>query len=523
MVRGKESGPNLSFDFESLVRRPEPATSVVLSTPEPDAPPTSRSEPVPSSRAPSSRAEPLAESAPASRVEPPIRREPVVFTVGALSRRVQHAFDSEFVDPIWVEGEVSAVKNAPSGHVYLTLKDPDVDACLDVVAYRSSVTPRNRALLRDGQAVRLRGRFAFYASRGRTQFLVDRVEPTGKGALLLALERLKEKLAAEGLFDARRKRPLPDSPRIVGVVTSRSGAVLHDIHKVAFRRGGAHLLLAPALVQGPSAPDELRRALSRLSRVRGVDVIVLARGGGSAEDLAAFNDEALVRAVAACPVPVVSAVGHETDVTLCDFAADVRAATPSQAAELVVPDSLAQRAALAERQARLHRALSMRLDRSRLELGRVERRLGDPRLLLARAQQRKDELEARNVSALQRRLRSAREGLDGRARALAAAHPRTVLARSRDALAQQQGRLLRSMERRVAEQKRVFGNRIGRLSALSPLAVLSRGYSIATDAEGHALRSAAAVRAGDAIAVRLAQGSIRAEVREVMTDEPEHE
>lgn len=450
---------------------------------------------------------------------PATKREPVVYTVGALARHVQGAFDAKFPDAVWVEGEVSGVKNAPSGHVYLTLKDPDADACLDVVAYRSSVTPKNRALLREGQAVRLRGRFAFYAARGRTQFLVDRVEPTGKGALLLALERLKEKLQAEGLFAPERKRPLPDSPRIVGVVTSRSGAVLHDIHKVAFRRGGARLLLAPALVQGPTAAEELRRALLRIVKVRGVDVVILARGGGSAEDLAAFNDEALVRAVAACPVPVVSAVGHETDVTLCDFAADVRASTPSQAAELVVPDSLAQRAALAERRARLQRALVMRLDRARLELGRVERRFGDPRLLLARAQQRLDELEARQAKAARRIVRGARDGIDTRQRALAAAHPRTVLGRYRESLQQNRTRLQRSVERQLAERKRLFGNRIERLSALSPLAVLSRGYAIATNERGEAVRSAGSVQVGDAITVRVAQGSLTAEVRSVRAAE----
>lgn len=497
MARDKESGPNLSFDFESLVRRPEPATSVVLSPPPSPPPPVLAPEPEPT----------------------PSKREPVVYTVGALARRVQSAFDAKFPEPIWVEGEVSGVKNAPSGHVYLTLKDPDNDASLDVVAYRSSVTPKNRALLREGQAVRLRGRFAFYASRGRTQFLVDRVEPTGKGALLLALERLKEKLTAEGLFDPSRKRPLPDSPRIVGIVTSRSGAVLHDIHKVAFRRGGAHLLLSPALVQGETAPDELRRALQRLARVRDVDVIVIARGGGSAEDLAAFNDEALVRAVAACRVPVVSAVGHETDVTLCDFAADVRASTPSQAAELVVPDSLAQRAALAERRARLSRALVTRIDRSRLELGRIEKRFGDPRLLLARAQQRLDELLVRQGRSVRRAVRVHREAVDARARALSAAHPRTVLARYREALHVQRARLQRSAERQLAERKRLFGNRIERLSALSPLAVLSRGYAIATDSQGRAVRSASDVQPGDSIAIRLAEGVLSAEVRRTEGEE----
>ena len=485
MASAKE--PNLSFDFDALVpKKPESA-------------------PTP---------------APVSAVPPPEKkREPVIFTVAALARRVQGAFDSKFPDAVWVEGEVSGVKNAPSGHVYLTLKDPDADACLDVVAYRSSITPKTRSLLREGQAVRMRGRFAFYASRGRTQFLVDRVEPTGKGALLLALERLKEKLQAEGLFDPARKRALPSSPRVIGIVTSRSGAVLHDIHKVAFRRGGAHLLLSAALVQGPTAPEDLRRALVRLSRVRDVDVIILARGGGSAEDLAAFNDEALVRAVAGCRVPIISAVGHETDVTLCDFAADVRASTPSQAAELVVPDSLALRAALAERRLRLHRALTTRLDRARLDLGRIDKRFGDPRLLLARAQQRLDDLQSRQSQAVRRRVRLLRSAVDVQARSLAAAHPRTVLGRYRESLQAQRTRLQRSFERRLADDKRTFGNRLERLSALSPLAVLSRGYAIATTSEGHAVRAATSVHVGDTVHVRLAEGSLVADVREILPAE----
>jgi exodeoxyribonuclease VII large subunit len=487
VARAKEpDAPNLSFDFEALV---------------PKAPQKPEAAPMP---------------APVSVVAPAAKPEPRIFTVGSLARHVQGAFDAKFPDSVWVEGEVSGVKSAPSGHVYLTLKDSEVDACLDVVAYRSSVTPKNRALLREGQAVRVRGRFAFYAARGRTQFLVDRVEPTGKGALLLALERLKEKLQAEGLFDPARKRPLPDSPRIIGIVTSRSGAVLHDIHKVAFRRGGARLLLSAALVQGPTAPEDLRRALLRLANVRDVDVIILARGGGSSEDLAAFNDEALVRAVAGCRVPVISAVGHETDVTLCDFAADMRASTPSQAAELVVPDSLALRAALAERRMRLQRALGMRLDRARLDLGRIEKRFGDPRLLLARAQQRLDDLQSRQNLAVRRRVRTLRGAVDVQARALAAAHPRTVLGRYREQLQAQHTRLQRSVERRLAEDKRTFGNRIERLSALSPLAVLSRGYAIATAPNGQALRKAAEVPVGSAVHVRLAEGSLVAEVRGVL-------
>lgn len=496
MTRGRPS--NLSFDFDAAIQAIEGADA---------------SEPTPTSVESASVESASVEPA------PEVRKEPVIYTVAGLARRVQLAYDRRFPDPLLVEGEVSGVKAAPSGHVYLTLKDPDADACLDVVAYRSSVTPKSRALLREGHAVRLRGRFAFYAARGKTQFLVDRVLPTGKGALLLALERLKAKLEAEGLFDPARKRRLPKSPRIVGIVTSKSGAVLHDIHKVSLRRGGAHLLLAPATVQGLSAAEELRRALIRLSKVEGVDVILLARGGGSAEDLAAFNDESLVRAVAACPVPVVSAVGHETDFTLCDFAADARAATPSQAAEMVVPDRLAAVAALAERRARLHRAIGARLDRARLELGQLERRFGDPRLSLAKAQQRLDELRADSVRALQRTLRKHHEQRNHFERTLATLHPRNSLTRSRERLQSDRQRMLRAFEAGLARARQTLATRAARLDALSPLSVLARGYSITTTADGKLVHHAHDIAVGQTVHVRLARGALTADVTAKDEDE----
>ena len=269
--------------------------------------------------------------------------EPRALTVAELSRAIRGAVDEAFTAPAWVEGEVSDARPAPSGHPYFGLKDEREEACIDVVMYRSQVTPRTRTLCVNGSRVRLRGKPTVWAPRGRLQFVADRAQAAGRGALLEALEKLKTKLAAEGLFAPERKRRLPPEPRIIGVVTSASGAVIHDVCRVAFRRGGARILLAPAQVQGLGAADSICRALSQLQRVRGVDVIVVGRGGGSSDDLGAFNEELVVRAVAACPVPVVSAVGHDVDVTLVDFAADARAATPSQAAEMVVPDRASQR------------------------------------------------------------------------------------------------------------------------------------------------------------------------------------
>ena len=340
--------------------------------------------------APAPRPAPATASTTRSEAEPKKADEgPHAFTVAELDRAIKGALDETFERPVWVCGEVTGARPASSGHMYFGLKDEDEDATIDVVMYKTNVTPRARALLKDGARVRMRGRPTFWAPRGKLQLVCDRAEALGRGALLEALEKLKAKLAAEGLFALERKRPLPSEPRTVGVVTSATGAVIHDICKVAFRRGGARVLLAPAVVQGDGAPDAIRRALAMLQRVKDVDVILVARGGGSADELMAFNDEAVVRAVAACRVPVVSAVGHEVDVTLCDFAADARAATPSQAAEMAVPDVSARRSLLVERRSRLLRAM---------------------RAQIAEDQQMKDDRATRVEAAIRRIVARRKEG-----------------------------------------------------------------------------------------------------------------
>ena len=271
----------------------------------------------------------------------PAAKEILVYSVADLDRRLKRAVESASLD-IWVVGEVSGAKPAPSGHVYFCLKDEREDAIIDCVMYRSAPV-RARFLIVDGARVQLRGRATVWAPRGRLQFVGDMARPAGRGALLEALENLKNKLLGEGLFHSDRKRPLPRHAHVIGVVTSASGAAIHDIAKVAFRRGGVRIVLSPASVQGQAAATQVIEAIDRLESVRDLDVIIVGRGGGSAEDFMVFNDEAVVRRVAGCRVPVVSAVGHEIDVTLTDLAADARAATPSQAAEMVVADSNAQR------------------------------------------------------------------------------------------------------------------------------------------------------------------------------------
>jgi exodeoxyribonuclease VII large subunit len=441
--------------------------------------------------------------------------EPRPMSVAELDRAIRGAVDDGFAHPVWVEGEVTDARPAPSGHLYFALKDEREEASVDVVMYRSNVTPRSRTLCVDGARVRLRGKPTFWAPRGRLQFVADRAQAAGRGALLEALERLKAKLAAEGLFAPERKRALPREPRVVGVVTSSSGAVIHDVCRVAFRRGGARILLAAAQVQGAGAAESICRALAQLQRVRGVDVILLGRGGGSADDLSAFNEEAVVRAVAACPVPVVSAVGHDVDVTLVDFVADARAATPSQAAEMIVPDRASQRTLLSHARLHLARAIRARVASEGVVLARIANQLGDPRLAIASHQQVLDDRAARLASLARSLVTRRRDVLSRAQRRLAYLHPRSVVARERAELSRLSDRLTRvwgaSFERRAA----LVGRATARLDALSPLRVLGRGYAIATRDDGRAVRSASDVRAGDPLHVRVRDARVEARVLRV--------
>ncbi len=443
---------------------------------------------------------------------PPPPEEPRALTVAELDRAIKGALEGAFSEAVWVEGEVTGARAAPSGHLYFGLKDEQEDASIDVVMYRSNVTPRARALCVDGARVRLRGKPTFWPPRGRLQLVADRAQAAGRGALLEALEKLKAKLAAEGLFAAERKRPIPAEPRVVGVVTSPTGAAVHDICRVAFRRGGARILLAPAQVQGAGAPEAICRALALLQRVSGVDVIIVGRGGGSADDLGAFNDEAVVRAVAACRVPVLSAVGHEVDVTLADFAADARAATPSQAAEMVVPDRSARSALLARTRLHLEKAMGARVNEDHVVLGRLATRLGDPRLAIAGHQQTLDDRSARLASALRRLLRTQRDALARANQRLALLHPRVVLARHRAEVGRLGQRLSREWGRVFDSRRAALATASARLDAMSPLKVLGRGYAIASRQDGRAVRSPADVGPGDLLRVRVNAAEIEATV-----------
>jgi exodeoxyribonuclease VII large subunit len=478
-VAERDRDRNLTLDFTAPPPPPKPA-------PLPEPSPEPRLAPEPKATLPAPRPAPPEPKPPEPKPEPPR-----TLTVAELDRAIKGSLDETFVRPVWVCGEVTGARPASSGHLYFGLKDEEEDATIDVVMYKTNVAPRTRLLVKDGARIRLRGRPTFWAPRGKLQMVCDRAEAVGKGALLEALEKLKAKLAAEGLFALERKRPLPAEPRTVGVVTSATGAVIHDICKVAFRRGGARVLLAPAVVQGDGAPESVRRALAMLQRVKDVDVILVARGGGSADELMAFNDEALVRAVASCRVPVVSAVGHEVDVTLCDFAADARAATPSQAVEMVVPDTRARRTLLAERAGRLVRAM---------------------RGELADLQQTLDDRTGRTSGAMSRTLTRARQSGHAVDVRLAALHPRAVISRERAEVVRMQSRIASLARALVARRASQGSSLAARLDAMSPLKVLGRGYAIATRADGRAVRSPADVEDGAPIAVRLAEGEIAARV-----------
>lgn len=434
-----------------------------------------------------------------------------VYTVSRLNREVRSVLERG-LGVIWVQGELSNFSQPASGHWYFSLKDRGAQLRCAMFRLQNSLvgfTPR------DGAQLLLRGRISVYEARGEYQLIVEHLEEAGVGALKREFERLKTRLAAEGLFAPERKRSLPRFPRRIGVITSPSGAALHDVLKVLARRfPPAAVLIYPAQVQGAAAVPALMAALATAGARAECDVLILARGGGSLEDLWAFNDERLARAIAASPLPVVSAVGHEIDFTIADFVADVRAPTPSAAAELVVPDRSAWLEAVRRTAERL--AVSMRRElrtiRTRVEGAQRRLALVHPGVRLEQQTQRLDDLSLRLAGATRARVQRDGLRLAGLERRLRDRSPDRLLEQQRSRHRDLRLRLEHAAMRGVAAvgQRLALAQRA--LNAVSPLATLARGFAIVTRADGTLVTEAATVAPGEAIEARLAHGILTARV-----------
>ncbi len=438
---------------------------------------------------------------------------PRIYTVTGLTREIRESLETRFAI-VWVSGEVSNLRTPLSGHIYFTLKDES--AQLRAVLFRG-----NHQYLRykpqEGAQVLCRGRITVYDQRGEYQLVVDYLEPLGLGALAQAFEALKARLAAEGLFDASLKKPLPFLPRRLALVTSPTGAVVRDFLRLLRQRHpNLEVLLYPVKVQGPEAAGEIVQALEDLNRYPGVEVIVLARGGGSLEDLWPFNEESVARAIHRSGIPVVSAVGHEVDFTIADFVADVRAPTPSAAVELVVPDKRELTRRLLRLAGSLYRSWRRHLEAERRHLSQVARRLPDLPRRLVDLRLSLDERAEALVRRCRRRLFERRQEVRLAGSRLFLLSPgRTVIPR-RQRLEDSSRRLGRAWQQVMGARRRHLDYCASHLAKLDPMSILKRGYAVATKlSEGTIIRDAFTVPSGSAIRVQVAKGRMDCRVVEV--------
>jgi exodeoxyribonuclease VII large subunit len=459
--------------------------------------------------------------------EAPARGNSPEYTVSEISGAIKRTLEGEF-GRVRVRGEITELKAYPSGHIYMALKDEG--AKIRAIIWRFAV-PRLTLKPENGVEVIATGKVSSYGERSDYQLIIDRLEYAGEGALLARIDALRKKLGAEGLFDEDRKKPLPLLPRVVGVVSSEKGAVIQDIRTTIARRFSRQVLLWPVPVQGQGAAEQIANAIRGFSRLPASiprpDVIIVARGGGSLEDLMAFNEEIVIRAVAECPIPLISAVGHETDTTLIDFAADRRAPTPTAAAELAVPSRTEMLAALAQTSVRLLQCGQAALDRSRLRLSRVEARMPDLPGIVGAARQRLDDRAERLALAPLSLMHRKRAALDAIGHRLP--HPRETLAAHRHAMGMLQARMGAALQRlldrrqtqlhrlpdpgaRVAAQLREQRLRLSglgaRLEGASYQGVLARGFALVRNAEGEPVTLAAGIAPGDHLSLVLQDGSI---------------
>jgi exodeoxyribonuclease VII large subunit len=438
-----------------------------------------------------------------------------IYSIRELTRYVKMKLEADpLLQDVWVRGEISNFTRHSSGHMYFTLKDKDSRMKCVMFAGQAS---RMKFVPKDGTNVIARGNVAVYERDGQYQFYVMAMQPDGIGSLYLAYEQLKKKLEDEGLFSAARKRPIPAFPRAVGVITSPTGAAVRDIFITLGRRyPSIPVLLCPVSVQGSAAAPSIVNAIRTMNERREVDVLIVGRGGGSLEELWAFNEEPVVRAIAASSIPVISAVGHETDFTLSDFAADLRAATPTAAAELAVPSRLELKQNVMHLTQRLQASVLSQAERKRQRLVRLRRSpfLIDPkRQLMLQQTERLDRLQAALAFLTKSRLSVSTDRYARLDRRLSAAGPSEQAKQASRSLEMAKLKLLQAMNAQMKDARHAYALHLKRLDALSPLKVMQRGYSLVYDDKNQLVKTADQVRPGDIIKVKLADGVLDAQVR----------
>lgn len=448
---------------------------------------------------------------------------PQAISVSDLNRQARQMLERGFGD-CWVEGEISGLARPASGHIYFSLKDAKAQLKCAFFRNRASLS---RTPLKDGDRIKVRGRVSIFEPRGDYQLIVDAVQPSGEGELMAAYERLKRKLEAEGMF--ANVRPLPYPPRHLALITSNTGAAIRDVLAVLQARWPMiRVSVFPSVVQGRDAPPALIRALALINRqaryesaqqdaerpaIDPFDAILITRGGGSLEDLWAFNDEHLVRAIFHSRLPVMAAIGHEVDVTLAEFAADVRAPTPSAAAERLVPDRRDLEATLNQQRQRLIRAWQGRVNAESQRLDHLRARLRHPGERLAQQRQHLAGLDRRLQLAMRQRLQHERQHLDAAKRRFHLHDPSRTLRQSRERVDQLRQRLETAQQRRLHQERQNLQGIARELNAVSPLAVLGRGYSILQDDSGQVVRAASQTQPGQTLTARLGEGRLKLEVK----------
>ena len=433
-------------------------------------------------------------------------------SVSELNRQAKSLLEHSFMS-LRVTGEISNMVRASSGHWYFTLKDERAQVRCAMFRGRNAQV---RFRPQEGSQVLCTAKVSLYEGRGDFQLIVDAMQEDGQGQLQQAFDQLKARLQAEGLFAQERKRPIPTHPRTVGVVTSATGAALHDILTAFERRyPGLQVNLYPTLVQGTEAADQIVAAISLANRHAEADVLIVGRGGGSLEDLWPFNEERVARAIIASDIPVVSAVGHEVDFSISDMVADLRAPTPTAAAELLSPDQRQIQQRLTQLQQGLQRRFDWQMKRQRERLAALRRQMRHPGDRIREQQQRCDDLEMRLQRAIQRRFELRRQRLAAASARLELQNPVRLLGKQRERLSDLHARLATRIDALIERRRLQLGQKVGRLNAISPLATLERGYSLTQTDSGELVRDARQLRTGSAVRVRLQSGAFSAEVTDI--------